>query len=496
MNSSQRSQSGRDAPTPSQRKAPNISKQDTLSSIIKWLQACDNRASTISGEEKEARRLLGAVAEIWSFEKDHNVITGPEGDVEVKQTLIKLGKSIKQLEAKIEKKPTYAQAAQAAVGPVAPRARPVESAASQNIKDLRKWKTIVVKITNAKEKEAFRTEHVKDILDKLDRAMGSDRKPVGARRLPSGDLELHMVSAESRRWAESHPDWTKALAASAEITPRRYAVMAHAVRVADVNTVNQAEAIKSILEQNSKMHKNASIARVAWTKRALDLKKSHSSLIIETSSPATANEFIKNGLIFNHEIKTCEYFCKESKILQCFNCQKYGHVGKACRNPTRCGHCAGPHSSKDCTSQEKSQRKCASCGKPGHEAWSRECQDRVRQRLEANQMYANRPIFHAVEATEEAQAPASPRGGDAEAEGKNRKRARSICSVESDDLYGSSFPSIIQVESSAPMQQWEEVMRRGRSRSARETAKRQYNQTKMYRTNGKKTPGTQNEEEL
>lgn len=422
---------------------------------------------------------MGAVAEIWSFEKDNNVVTGPEGEVEVKQTLIKLGKSIKQLEAKMDKKPTYAQAAQTAAGPMGLRTRPVDTAAAKDITESKKMRTLVIKITNAKEKESFRAEHVKDILDKLGRAMGSERKPVGARKVPSGDLELQMASLEGRKWAENHPDWIKALAISAEITPRRYAVMVHAVRVADVDTANQTETIKSILEQNLKMHKNANITRVTWTRRALELKKSYSSLIIETNSPVTANEFIKKGLIFNYEIKTCEYFCKESKILQCFNCQKYGHVGKVCRNPTQCGHCAGPHSSHDCKNQEKSQRKCASCGKSGHEAWSRECQDRIKQRLEASQSYASRPTLYAEENTTQTQPSSS--SGEGEAEDRHRKRTRSICSVDSEDLYGSSFPTVIQVESSAPTQQlWNEVLSKGRNGNAREAPKRPYLQTKIH----------------
>ena len=157
------------------------------------------------------------------------------------------------------------------------------------------------------------------------------------------------------------------MAAFAEAARRSYAIMAHAVRIVDVNTINQTKVIQRILKQNFKMHKNAIINKVFWIKKALDLKKPFFSLIIEINSPSTANDFIKNGLIVNHEIKTCEYFCKESRILQCFNCQKYGHVGRVCRNPTRCGHCAGPHSSRDCTTQGKMQKKCASCGKSGHE---------------------------------------------------------------------------------------------------------------------------------
>lgn len=498
MAGTQRTHSARDAPESSQpASSPIDSKQDTYKRINIWLQAYGKNANITSGEVAEAARLLGAVSKIWSYEKDHNVVTGPNGEVEIKQTLVMLGKSIKKLEAKVDKKPTYAQAAQTtAAAPVASRTRQVNTTAMRNMEESRKMKSLIVRITNVKEKEAFRLEHIKDVLHKLGRAMGEERKPAGIRRLPSGDVELQMTSVENKRWAENHTDWIKALAVSAEVTRRTYAVMAHAVRVADIDTSNQTEAIKCILQQNTKMHKNASITRVAWTKKALELKKSFSSLIIETYSPSTANDFIKNGLIFNHEIKTCEYFCKESRILQCFNCHKYGHVGRVCRNPTRCGHCAGPHSTKDCSELGKTQKKYASCGKPGHEAWARECQDRVQQRMAASQSFADRPVLYTVEETPSVTL--LSRNGSEEAEERNRKRTRSVCSQESEDLYGSSFPSVTQVESSAPQaqQQWREVLSRGRSRSVRGAPKRTYVRTKITGNSSRKPRDTQDEGEL
>lgn len=442
----------------------------------------------------EGARLLRAVEKIWLFEKNNNVITGPEGDLEIKQTLMMLGKSIKQLEAKVDKKPTYAQAAQAARGvPVGALTRRAHAAEARGMEEQRKRRSVIVKVVDPKEKEAFRKEHTKDIMEKLGRAMGEDRKPAGIRRLPSGDIELQIASVENKRWAEDHSDWTKALATSAETARRTYAVMAHAVRIADIDISNQSEAIQGILEQNSKMHKNASILRVSWIKKAAEIKKAFSSLIIETASPNTANDFIKNGLIFNQEIKTCEYFCKESRILQCFNCQQYGHMTRACRNPTRCGHCAGAHNTRECSDQGRTQKKCASCGKPGHEAWARECHIRVQHRLAASQSFANRPILYSVE---EATSPAPPRSsrGPSQDEDRIRKRTRSVCSEDSDNFYGTPVVLATQVECSAPqsqsqsqpLSQWQEILRKGRSGSVREPAKRTYTATKLTRANNKK----------
>ncbi|XP_064460378.1 uncharacterized protein LOC135370528 [Ornithodoros turicata] len=48
--------------------------------------------------------------------------------------------------------------------------------------------------------------------------------------------------------------------------------------------------------------------------------------------------------------------------LQCFLCQRFGHLARNCRWPQRCKVCSGPHHVKDCTTRR--QPKCANCGGP------------------------------------------------------------------------------------------------------------------------------------
>lgn len=494
---SQRVQRARDPPGPSQGQAtPRTSKKDTCDGIKAWLNTYRKRDSMSSTEAvQEAARLLEAVDTIWNHERANNLVTGPEGDVEIKQTLAMLSKSIKQLENKVDSKPTYAQMAQKAPsGPAMVRLGQGNVPALRNVEENRRMKTLILKVSNTKEKEAVRAEHPKDLLEKLERAMGDNRKPAGLKRLPSGDLELQMTSVENRRWAETHTDWTKSIAASASTVRRSYAVMAHGVRVADVDVSNQSEAIMRILSQNHSLHKNAQISRVAWPKKAIELKKPFSSLIIETSAPTTANDFIKNGLIFNHEIKTCEYFCKESRIVQCFNCQKYGHIGKVCGNPTRCGHCAGSHPTRECSAQGKESRKCAACNKSGHEAWSRECQERAQRRWIASERFANRPVFHPVEEEKTTFSAGTAEIPATDPEDRGRKRTRSLSSQNSEDIYGATPSQWIQVESSAPegqVQDWSKILDKSRSKSIGEMPKRPYIRTKITKTSNKKSTDSQ-----
>ncbi|CAN7948468.1 unnamed protein product, partial [Ixodes hexagonus] len=65
-----------------------------------------------------------------------------------------------------------------------------------------------------------------------------------------------------------------------------------------------------------------------------------------------------------------EYF---GPPVQCYNCQRYGHIAQYCRGPRRCKVCAGPHHHKNCTNRQDPQ--CANCGYR-HAATFSGCQSR------------------------------------------------------------------------------------------------------------------------
>jgi hypothetical protein len=58
-------------------------------------------------------------------------------------------------------------------------------------------------------------------------------------------------------------------------------------------------------------------------------------------------------------------------VKQCFNCLKYGHLAKFCRNSTKCSICTLNHSFKECITDPKNAC-CANC-KGNHVAVSIEC---------------------------------------------------------------------------------------------------------------------------
>lgn len=88
-----------------------------------------------------------------------------------------------------------------------------------------------------------------------------------------------------------------------------------------------------------------------------------------------------------------EKFQNGNHVVQCYNCQCFGHISKNCHKKIKCVLCAENHSLKDCPfkSLENQKLKCANCGE-GHSAGSREC--RTYKRILENK---DKKGFHNVE---------------------------------------------------------------------------------------------------
>jgi hypothetical protein len=59
---------------------------------------------------------------------------------------------------------------------------------------------------------------------------------------------------------------------------------------------------------------------------------------------------------------TIEALRRSKLILQCKNCQAYGHTQKHCNKEARCVKCVGKHHTKECLKPEQSHPKCVNCG--------------------------------------------------------------------------------------------------------------------------------------
>ena len=81
-------------------------------------------------------------------------------------------------------------------------------------------------------------------------------------------------------------------------------------------------------------------------------------------------------------MKLSERFEPKGSLLQCHNCQEYGHMYKSCSSPTRCATCSGNHSTRNHEEQApKAGEACAACNKSGHPT----CPIRMKERHRATQ---------------------------------------------------------------------------------------------------------------
>lgn len=80
---------------------------------------------------------------------------------------------------------------------------------------------------------------------------------------------------------------------------------------------------------------------------------------------------LNNGIDFDHRKMAVEDFIPRQRVIQCYNCFKFGHVAKLCNqlHPT-CQVCAGNHSQDDCHQQSF---KCRNCQSSNHFATSKDC---------------------------------------------------------------------------------------------------------------------------
>ncbi len=115
-------------------------------------------------------------------------------------------------------------------------------------------------------------------------------------------------------------------------------------------------------------------------------------------SATTTNRLIREELFDEYSHRTCEYFDRDCKLKQCFNCQRYKHINRSCKYNRRCVICASFHNKSICnTSIER--RKCVNCER-NHFVWSFQCKIKIDEKNKLNDMWSFKSILHAKKAKE------------------------------------------------------------------------------------------------
>ena len=170
------------------------------------------------------------------------------------------------------------------------------------------------------------------------------------------------------------------------------------MRVADFPCNTGAAPAKSLQEENKRLHPSLNILGYSWLGKAEGIKD-YSSLIVEVDSASTANNMINEGVVHRYDLKTAELFDRNCRIIQCFRCQKYGHISISCQEAQKCGHCGEGHVTEECaTGANTASRRCAACNGGNHAAWSPQCSARKKEAERAEKARANRPRLYPITA--------------------------------------------------------------------------------------------------
>ena len=263
---------------------------------------------------------------------------------------------------------------------------------------------VIVNIRNPLTIQNLRAMNPRNLKAHIERAIaqsGSERikniRIMSSNQLKSGDLSIRTAtSGETHALRETAGEWAGLVGNGASIRNPTYGVIAHGIRTSTMD-MDKFESIRDgILLDNRPFIPNADIRYIGWLTRTAP-NKAASSIIIEFSRPEDANKIIDEGLVWQGELFQCERYERQCRLKQCFNCQKYGHIGTQCKATTACGYCAQEHSSRDCPtkSEREKARKCAACH-GGHEAWSQQCPTRKEELARTKAAYATRSQYHLV----------------------------------------------------------------------------------------------------
>jgi len=102
------------------------------------------------------------------------------------------------------------------------------------------------------------------------------------------------------------------------------------------------------------------------------ITKKNLPLFFVDLEPAEINKDIFHVTSILHTKIRVEEPHKRREIIQCQNCQKYGHSKSYCSHPPRCVRCAEFHTSSSCTKPTNQPPTCALCGRD-HPANYRGC---------------------------------------------------------------------------------------------------------------------------
>jgi hypothetical protein len=245
----------------------------------------------------------------------------------------------------------------------------------------RETKRVIIKIPNKEEAELIKERSREEIAERTERAISethANHRVIAVEKLRSGDLAIHMDSTTAKKDLEADAEWAKTVTPGAIVHQRTWQVLIHGVRVASYSSDTWEEYAKRMEKENIRLHPGLKILGMRWIGRTT--RQEYAPLVVEVGQATQANRMINEGVVIAYDLKIVERYEPKCRIIQCFKCQRYGHISTQCRGTQKCGHCGGNHGTIDCADGTHAKRRsCAACDGGEHASWSTACPARIRE---------------------------------------------------------------------------------------------------------------------
>lgn len=116
--------------------------------------------------------------------------------------------------------------------------------------------------------------------------------------------------------------------------------------------------------------KQLSVVKVVQFKKKSEEKETKLPVFTIYFSPGTTMQVVRKTKVVCFCRVTWEKYVSKQSVIQCYNCQKFGHLATNCNRRTTCKNCTGEHDSRNCI--EEQHLKCANCN-GNHPANSPDC---------------------------------------------------------------------------------------------------------------------------
>jgi hypothetical protein len=191
---------------------------------------------------------------------------------DMRQKLININKKLERIESNIVKTKTnieiYAVAikiedlSNVDITTITRRDLDVSTTQQKIFTEIKKKKTMMIKINNETKKTIIRIMIIKDLMQKLKTIEKKEKNILSIKRLLSDDLKLLARFEKTKERMTQDKKFLHDITFSTTAMRRTYVVLTHDVRMSNVNTFNQQTIINQIVKQNSNLHKDLNIVRV------------------------------------------------------------------------------------------------------------------------------------------------------------------------------------------------------------------------------------------